>query len=273
MADATGFGGGTGDAAPLVEPLPGDPAAVVRIGDGGTALVLADYHAGIEAGLRYERGVELESNADLRRIRLLGLLDRTDPDRLVVLGDLGHRVGGADGTEAEELDDLLAAVLDRVPTTLVPGNHDTGIGDRFAADSRFTLADGTGTRLGRAGFAHGHTWPSRDALGGDVLCIGHEHPAVRLEDSVGGGRKERAWLRGPLRPEPFADHFGVDVADLAWHDPELVVFPAFNDRSGGTWVNVEGQGFLSPFLPDALADDRTDAYLLDGTRLGPYRSV
>ena len=273
MADATGFGGGTGDAAPLVEPLPGDPAAVVRIGDGGTALVLADYHAGIEAGLRYERGVELESNADLRRIRLLGLLDRTDPDRLVVLGDLGHRVGGADGTEAEELDDLLAAVLDRVPTTLVPGNHDTGIADRFAADSRFTLADGTGTRLGRVGFAHGHTWPSRDALGGDVLCIGHEHPAVRLEDSVGGGRKERAWLRGPLRPEPFADHFGVDVADLAWHDPELVVFPAFNDRSGGTWVNVEGQGFLSPFLPDALADDRTDAYLLDGTRLGPYRSV
>ncbi|MBB6645951.1 metallophosphoesterase [Halobellus ruber] len=269
MADATGIG----DADPLVEPLPGDPAAVVRIGDGETALVVADYHAGIEAGLRYERGVELESDADLRRIRLLGLLDRTDPDRLVVLGDLGHRVGGADGTEAEELDDLLAAVLDRVPVTLVPGNHDTGVGDRFAAESRFAVADRTDTRLGRVGFAHGHTWPSRDALGGEVLCIGHEHPAVRLEDSVGGGRKERAWLRGPLRSGPFAEHFGIDASDLAWTDPELVVFPAFNDRSGGTWVNVEGQGFLSPFLPDALVDSRTDAYLLDGTRLGPYRSV
>jgi len=52
-----------------------------------------------------------------------------------------------------------------------------------------------------------------------------------------------------------------------------VVFPAFNGRSGGTWVNVEGQGFLAPFLPAALVGDRTDAYLLDGTRLGPYRSV
>ena len=276
MRDATGFGDSPSDPDSLVEPIPGDPAAVVRTGgdaDADTALVVADYHAGIEVGLRYERGVELASNADIRRIRLLGLLDRVDPDRLVALGDLGHRVGGADGAEADELDDLLSALLDRVPVTLVPGNHDSGVAERFAAEEGFIVADRTGTRLGRVGFAHGHTWPSREALSGDVLCIGHEHPAVRLEDSVGGGRKERAWLRGPLRPDPFADHFGIDVAELAWNDPELVVFPAFNDRSGGTWVNVEGQGFLSTFLPAALVDDRTEAYLLDGTRLGPYRSV
>jgi metallophosphoesterase superfamily enzyme len=272
MPDTPGSGAESPDPDSPVEPIPGEPAAVVRIDD-GTALVVADYHAGIEVGLRYERGVELESNADLRRIRLLGLVDRTDPDRLVVLGDLGHRVGGTDSEEATELDDLFDPLLDRVPVTLVPGNHDTGVGERFAGRDGFTLADGTGTRLGRVGFAHGHTWPSRDVLSGDVLCIGHEHPAVRLADSVGGGRKERAWLRGPLRPEPFADHFGIGVADLAWNNPELVVFPAFNDRSGGTWANVEGQGFLAPFLPAALVDDRTDAYLLDGTRLGPYRSV
>jgi len=272
MPDATGFGTEPPDSDPLVEPIPGEPAATVRTDD-GSALVVADYHAGIEIGLRYERGVELKSNADLRRIRLLGLVDRADPDRVVVLGDLGHRVGGADGAEAGELDSLLEALLDRVPVTLVPGNHDAGVGDRFGDDDRFTVADGTGMRLGRVGFVHGHTWPSRETLAGDVVCIGHEHPAVRLQDDVGGGRKERAWLRGPLRPEPFADHFGTDVAEVEWHDPDLVVFPAFNDRSGGTWVNVQSQGFLAPFLPAALVGDRTEAYLLDGTRLGPYRSV
>jgi hypothetical protein len=36
-------------------------------------------------------------------------------------------------------------------------------------------------------------------------------------------------------------------------------------------VNVAGQDFLAPFLPDALAD--AEAYLLDGTRLGDYRRV
>jgi len=50
-----------------------------------------------------------------------------------------------------------------------------------------------------------------------------------------------------------------------------VVFPAFNDLSGGTWINVPGQTFLAPFLPDGLAEG--EAYLLDGTRLGAYRGV
>jgi hypothetical protein len=53
--------------------------------------------------------------------------------------------------------------------------------------------------------------------------------------------------------------------------PELVVFPAFNERSGGTWINVAGDDFLAPFLPDGLVTG--DAYLLDGTRLGDFRSI
>jgi metallophosphoesterase superfamily enzyme len=50
----------------------------------------------------------------------------------------------------------------------------------------------------------------------------------------------------------------------------MVVCPAYNDLSGGTLVNAEPD-FISPFLPTGLSDG--EAYLLDGTRLGPYRSV
>jgi hypothetical protein len=167
------------------------------------------------------------------------------------------------------LETFVERVTARVPVTLVRGNHDGGIAEAFG--DRIEVTDGTGVRLGRVGFVHGHTWPSREVVESDVVCAAHEHPAVRLEDSVGGGRKERAWLRGPMTPDPFAEQLGLDAADLDWKAPELVVFPAFNDRSGGTWVNVEGQGFLSPFLPAGVFD--ADAYLLDGTRLGPYRSV
>ncbi|MFB6302596.1 MAG: metallophosphoesterase [Haloferacaceae archaeon] len=251
-----------------VEPVPGEPAAVATL-DGERALVVADYHAGIEAGLRRERGVELASAADERRERLLSLLDRTAPDRLVVLGDLAHRIGDPTGAEAAELDAMVSAVTERIPTTLVPGNHDGGVAAAYA--DRLTVASTDGVVRNGVAFLHGHTWPARDLLGAEVLCIGHEHPAVRIADEVGGSRVERAWLRGRLRREPFAERCGVDPADLAWGDPELVVFPAFNDRSGGTWVNVEGQDFLAPFLPAALAD--AEAYLLDGTRLGDYRAV
>ncbi|MFB6122573.1 MAG: metallophosphoesterase [Haloferacaceae archaeon] len=266
----------------LVEPIPNAPAATARVGD-ERALVVADYHAGIEAGLRYERGVELASQAAERRARVLSLCDRTDPDRVVVLGDLAHRIGEPGTVEREELTALVDAVTDRVPMTLVPGNHDGGLDEVYG--DRLDVAPPGGVRLGDVGLLHGHTWPAPTVLGAETVCMGHEHPTVRLQDSVGGSRVERAWLRGRLRRAPFDARRddptdGDESADCdesprrdapAWNDPELVVFPAFNDRSGGTWVNVEGQSFLAPFLPDAL--ESGDAYLLDGTRLGPYREV
>ncbi|MFB6131032.1 MAG: metallophosphoesterase [Salinigranum sp.] len=233
---------------------------------GERALAVADYHAGIEVGLRYERGVELASRADERRERLLSLVDRTDADRVVILGDLAHRIGAPSDAESAELDALVAAVTDRVPMTVVPGNHDGGLEEAFG--DRVRVTGSGGVRVGDVGLLHGHTWPAPELLGAGVICVGHEHPAVRLTDDVGGSRVKRAWLRGPLRREPFAERYGDD---LRWGNPELVVFPAFNDRSGGTWTNVDGQGFLCPFLPGALPN--ADAYLLDGTRLGDYRSV
>ncbi|WP_159900579.1 metallophosphoesterase [Salinirussus salinus] len=247
-----------------VEPVPGAPAAVVTTA-GERLLVVADYHAGIEAVLRSE-GVELDSGAPRRRERLLGLVAETGADRLVVLGDLTHAVGDPWGAEREEL----AALFDALgaPTLLVKGNHDGEIEpviEDLAVD--VTVAPAAGTRVGAVGFAHGHTWPSPEVLAAETVCTAHEHPVVRLEDEVGGGRRERVWLRGRLAPAPFREHHGegTEVGE------ELVVFPAFNDTSGGTWVNVAGQDFLSPFLPEGLADGQ--AYLLDGTRLGRYDRV
>lgn len=270
----------------LVEPVPGAPAATADLGD-ERGLLIADYHAGIEVGLRYERGVELPSAADERRERLLDLLARTGADRLVVLGDFGHRIGETSGIEREELEAVLDAV--ETPVTLALGNHDPGVVEAFG--DRLDVTPVRGARVGDVGVLHGHTWPDPAVLAADVVCVGHEHPSVRLTDDVGGTRVERAWLRGPLARGAFVDEvvevdgvwpledetaadatMGADGRDGPERTPpELVVFPPFNERSGGTWVNVEGQSFLSPFLPDGL--DGGEAYLLDGTRLGDYRSV
>ncbi|WP_435076683.1 metallophosphoesterase [Halococcus sp. AFM35] len=243
-----------------VEPVPGEPAAVVDCGE--HVLCIADYHAGLEAALA-RQGVSLPSQATERHEHLLSLVDRTDAERVVFLGDLGHAIGDSRGDEREELESLLGAVTERVPVTLVKGNHDGDI-ESLTDGLDVTVTPTDGIRVGNIGFAHGHTWPSRRVLEAEVVCVGHEHPTVRLEDEVGGSRAERAWLRGSLAPEPFRDHYDEDVRI----DGELVVFPAFNPLSGGTWINVEGQKFLAPFLPEGLAGG--EAYLLDGTRLGDY---
>ncbi|WP_254768632.1 metallophosphoesterase [Salinilacihabitans rarus] len=253
----------------LVEPVPDAPAAVAATGD-ERALVVADYHAGYEAGLRYERGVDVPSRAEDRRERLGELVERTRVDRLVVLGDLMHSIGDPGGAERGELEVLFESLPPGLSVTLAKGNHDGRIETWLDG---IEVLPGDGGRLGDVGVCHGHTWPSPSVLDAEVVCVGHEHPFVRLEDEVGGTRVEPAWLRGRLDPVAFADRPAYD--GLSWLDggepPRLVVVPAFNDLVGGTWVNVEGQSFLAPFLPDGLADG--EAYLLDGTRLGPFRTV
>ncbi|MFB6132338.1 MAG: metallophosphoesterase, partial [Halanaeroarchaeum sp.] len=216
----------------LVEPIRDAPAATADVGD-ETALVVADYHAGIEEELRRD-GVEIESQGPRRRERLRSLVDETGVDRVVFLGDLGNHIGVPSGAELEELMDL-EHDLRGLDITLVPGNHDGRLGDVLDLE----VVDSGGVVIGDVGFAHGHTWPSTEVLEADVVAVGHEHPCVRLEDEVGGSRIERVWLRGPLDPEPFEAHGGAEFEHEI--DGELVVFPAFNDLVGGTWVNVEDQ--------------------------------
>lgn len=251
---------------PILEPVPGEPAATATL-EGERVLVIGDYHAGYEAGLRAERGVDVPSRATERRERLLTLLE-SGIDRLVVLGDLMHSIGGPGGAERGELEVLLESLPPDLEVTLVKGNHDGAIEEWLPG---LEVVPGDGVRLGPLGLCHGHTWPTREVLEADVVCLGHEHPCVRLEDEVGGSRVEPVWLRGQVDPEPFEERPEYGELDLEAHAPGLVVVPAFNDLAGGTWVNVAGQSFLSPFLPDGLRSG--EAYLLDGTRLGPYRDV
>ncbi|ELZ16168.1 metallophosphoesterase [Haloterrigena salina JCM 13891] len=280
-----------GSAPPRVEPVPGEPAATATVGT-ERVLLVADYHAGYEAGLRYERGVDVPSRAPDRRERLLGLIERTDPDRLVVLGDLMHSIGDPGGAERGELEVLFEAFPPSLSVTVVKGNHDGGIEDWLTPESErevaalefdpeaVTVTPGAGVALGggAVGVCHGHTWPAPEVLECDVVCLGHEHPCVRLEDEVGGSRVERAWLRGRLDPDPFRER--PEYEGVSWleeddgtssQSPRIIVMPAFNDLVGGTWVNLANQSFLSPFLPAGLADG--EAYLVDGTRLGPYDAV
>jgi putative SbcD/Mre11-related phosphoesterase len=247
-----------------VEPVPDRPAAVVETGI-ERVLAIADYHAGIEQQIRAEEGIRIDSQGPQRRDRVRELVEEVRPDRLVVIGDLMHSIGGPGGAERGEIE-LLVEELP-VPLTVVRGNHDGEL-QEWIPEAEVT--DGRGVRIGEVGFAHGHTWPAPDVVGAEAVCVGHEHPCVRLTDEVGGSRVERAWLRGGLGPSAFEDR--PEYGDVSWSGrADLVVFPAFNDLSGGTWINLPEQEFLCPFLPAALSGG--EAYLVDGTRLGAYDRV
>ena len=75
----------------MLEPILGNPAAIAACGS-ERVLVVADYHAGLEVGLRRD-GVEIDSRAERRRESVLGLLDRHPVGRVLFLGDLGDSIG------------------------------------------------------------------------------------------------------------------------------------------------------------------------------------
>lgn len=250
-----------------VEPIPGQAAAIVE--DSDRSLLIADYHAGFEAALRYDEGIEIQSRAPNRKRILIELLQEYTPDRLIVLGDLTHSIGEPGGAERAELEVLFADI--EIPVVVAKGNHDGALEPFLENDTdlfgQTTLTASGGSRVGNLGIAHGHTWPTLDVLRADVLCIGHEHPCVRLVDDVGGSRIERVWIRGGLNADVFEFHFDRSLQSI----PDLVIVPAFNELCGGTWVNESDQAYLSPILPAGLNDG--SVHLLDGTRLGSLTSL
>ena len=160
----------------------------------------------------------------------------------------GHFPGRPSKPTPETLGDLQRFVGD--------GDADLGIAHDGDAD-RIVVLDGDGDIVHEdtvVAILAGYYTRRHSSVDGetddDPVVVTTPNASARIDETVAaaGGRVERVWLRGDVEAAPFVGFHGesVDTPD------EMVVFPAFNDLSGGTWVNVDGQEFLSPFLPAAI---------------------
>ena len=57
-------------------------------------------------------------------------IDATEPDRLVLLGDIKHSIPSLTRQEWAEIPGILDTIRRRIPILVFPGNHDIGI-ERF----------------------------------------------------------------------------------------------------------------------------------------------
>ncbi len=239
-----------------LEPVPDAPALVMK-GD-ETWLCVADLHLGIEVQLRHA-GFNIPSQAPKMLSSLVAL--RTFADNLLILGDLKHRIPSVSYREDREIPPILEKLVDRYKqVVIVAGNHDGGLDSILPTGVR--AVSGAGIRIEDAGAFHGHIWPSQEVMGGDTLVMGHIHPSVVLEDSLGTKSNEKCWLRGKLKPKAVLEKYR--------HCPsELVIVPAFNPLLTGTPVNsTTGSKFGPLFRNDLVDAGHLQAYLLDGTNLG-----
>lgn len=247
----------------------GEPAlrATLRMGGRNQAyLVASELHIGLESELS-RRGAFLRSRTQKLADHLLDLLVSSRTRRLVLLGDVKHRIGASSAQERRDVPAFFARFshLDEVRVAL--GNHDAGL-KSLLPPRRFpnvTLHRATGflVRGDDAAFAclHGHAWPGPGLLRATQFLVGHTHAAAALVDENGKSTTEWAWLRGRLDPAAVQTRYGRRA------ETPVIVFPPFNPLCGGVPVNRDG--LLGPF--SRLVDLRSaHLYLLDGRALGAF---
>lgn len=220
-------------------------------------LVVADLHMGIESGLE-RHGVHITSRSASRADRVIACIEETQPDLLLLLGDVKHNVPVTSRQEYRELPGVLDAFRDRVPLAVAPGNHDGGIG-RFL-DPGELLPPG-GALIDGVGYLHGHTRPDPE-LFGHLIVLGHHHPVVSLVDTVGCAARAR----------PAYLYSGLAASCLPEENPpgsrtRLLFVPAFNEFAGGIDIGRLSESNLGP-LSRCIDKKSAEVFLADGTYVG-----
>jgi metallophosphoesterase superfamily enzyme len=225
-------------------------------------LVVADLHFGIEADLA-AHGLHFKSRSEARLERILQILDRADPDALVLLGDIKHSIPSVTRQEYYELPTILRTLRERIPLKIFLGNHDIGI-ERYLEPGEIQPKDGA--ILDGVGYLHGHMVPI-PSLAGHLIVIGHHHPLLSLRDEVGCALQSPAYLRTGL--DTAAMGMVVDKKDAV---PTRVLFmPSFNEIAGYDIFQI----IKNPFSPISrhMVLEEAEIILADGTYIGPLRSL
>ncbi len=228
-------------------------------------LVVADLHIGIEHEFR-KSGISIPSQTEKMRKRIEMLSRETKAKKLVILGDVKHKVPGISWQELREIPEFLNKLDKKIPLEIVPGNHDSSL-KNLVPSIKFHPA--RGILLGKTYLAHGHTWPSPDFLRADFVLTAHRHPLFEFRDSLGYRWSEPVWIKTVLKKSIIRKKFPDAKTGRL---PGIVIMPAFNPFAGGISVNSKNPGksekrYTGPMIKSADMK-KARLYLLDGTFLG-----
>ena len=221
-------------------------------------LVVADLHFGIEADLA-AHGMHFRSRSAARVKRLMRMITATDPDALILLGDVKHSIPSLTRQEFYELPGILTTLRDRVPLMVFPGNHDIGI-ERYLRKEEIQHREGA--IIDGVGYLHGHTYPSPGLMGNLIVC-GHHHPLLVLRDEVGCALQGPAYVRAEVEVKRLVTG---EVPEQACTTRVLFV-PAFNEIAGYDIRQIAKDPFAP--LSKAMKLHTAEIILADGTYIGP----
>ncbi len=244
----------------ILQPIPGEPALITAERE---ILIIADLHIGIENEFR-EHGVYGVSKTLEMRDRIIALLDKYKPSKLLVLGDVKHSIPSSPLQEKKELKDFFQVIEGYVEEIhILPGNHDGGINKILPRS--VVIHPSSGVVIEDTGLLHGHSWPSEELMNSRLIVFAHTHPTIRLKDRLGLPIIEPCWVKGSILEEKIKERYKLYNEDL-----QFLIIPAFNPLCGGVAVNEEELVGPMKNIMDIL---ESQVYLLDGSFLGRVRDL
>ena len=195
-------------------------------------LVVSDLHLGLEESLTKDGNYVPKHQMDDIKDDVEKAKKETGASRILINGDIKNEFSTSRYSEAKEIKQFFRLVEKKFDEViLIKGNHDNFV---EGALSEFSVEPLNYHVEEKTLFTHGHI--SLEELEVEeeyaTVVIGHEHPALALEDEIGTREKVDCFL------------YGDNGQGL-----KIVVTPAFSPISNGTAVNETPQGeLLSPVL-------------------------
>ena len=189
-------------------------------------IAVADLHLGLEASMTSRGNYIPEFQLEQVLEELEETRELTGCDRILINGDLKNQYSTS-YSEKEELEELMEFLTSEFEDVIIiEGNHDTFI-ESLLEDLGLRPLDQY--EQDDVVFTHGHERPEQEW---NTLVIGHEHPALALEDEIGVTEKVDALLH-------------LDS------EKEIFVLPAYSPISNGSEINrMSSTELLSPILKD-----------------------
>jgi len=261
--------------------LTNEPALMISDKKYGKILAVADLHLGIEHEM-FQDGITIAPQAEKLYKKIVKLLKFTKADKLVIIGDLKHKVPGISFRELKEIPKFIEPLAERIDIVLVRGNHDTEFKDMFPKNVK--VYESGGFSIGNYGFFHGHAWPEKRLLTCNYLFTAHIHPTVEFVDDFGFRIVEKVWVKCKLEEKILRKKYKIKKSkkkkvekDFEFGKMETIIFPSFNPIISGVPLNsgnTKKRGYIGPLLKSGTVNlKKAEAYMLDGTVLGKITKI
>ena len=269
------------------------PAALIKTENTKT-LAIADPHLGWEMALR-DKGIHVPSQTPKLLQKLVAVLSKYKPDRLLILGDVKYSVVATEPGEWHDIPEFFITLKNCVKEiAIVRGNHDANLEPLLPENIK--LLPATGTIVGDVGLFHGHKWPSPALLKCKTLIMGHLHPVVVFRDPAGFKITRQVWVKAKCNTAQLSKTLlqkqrikieGTPEETVKKHynvkprTDQIFIMPSFNDFLGGRPINEtkprkkeQTPTMIGPVLRSEAVDlPNSEIYLLDGTYLGTLSAL